>query len=715
MYLRLATRALALCLLPAFLAPAASPQTTQARFESSLETLREKIEARQWKAASKLLEGVLEEHANQAYVLQHRSEIVEDIKRCLFWSEHEEPTPDSLVSGQIKRYSASTGQIKIVYTPETMGDFLQDSKARGRVLYHPAAFSGKHSIQVEGRSYNYEMILLAAMDWPDSSFGAFLGRQPIDRYFYPARILEFQDWNRPKTLGENVKSPARQGAKYKIRLTIDKKKIKATWGGKTVVEAVKDQRQWGSLGILNLSSFDKITLEGRCERSWIQGLVDQAMRESWEAFEEDYDPAEHVPAWLREGDDTTELDTFRTLPVDETPAAWELLDKALELYSNKEYSKGLEYAKGLGTEAEEPLRLYLELLFHVQLGNVDIADKLHDDCLALVPDFVPLWLLKARILAQDGDMEEAMQAYRDIITRDPELSVAHAELALLLLLKGRVDEARTLLQEAQRSGLSGEELDRVGRAVVKYDRGPEWSQVHEWKSKHYHVRSDIDKRTCRDAAEILEAAFNLYSREFREVELERRFDVYLFSGQASYLAYASELYGFNATGSGGFYTNELKQLLIWNLPQRDQMLRTIRHEGLHQYMDSAYGWIPRWLNEGLAEYFENADRSGTRWELGLPHSRHVRVLRQESPAGLEEFLGQTDRQFMARTDLSYAQSWALVHFLKHGVYAKERLIDRYFESVLAGSDSMKAFQEILKRLGWKRLDQALENHLRQLT
>jgi hypothetical protein len=42
------------------------------------------------------------------------------------------------------------------------------------------------------------------------------------------------------------------------------------------------------------------------------------------------------------------------------------------------------------------------------------------------------------------------------------------------------------------------------------------------------------------------------------------------------------------------------------------MLRTVRHEGFHQYLDRMLPETPVWLNEGTAEYFETAVLAGGR-------------------------------------------------------------------------------------------------------
>ena len=61
----------------------------------------------------------------------------------------------------------------------------------------------------------------------------------------------------------------------------------------------------------------------------------------------------------------------------------------------------------------------------------------------------------------------------------------------------------------------------------------------------------------------------------------------------------------------GLYSPALKQLLIWNQPNRKKMLETVRHEGFHQYLDGVMSDPPPWLNEGLAMYYEALPPAGT--------------------------------------------------------------------------------------------------------
>ena len=161
--------------------------------------------------------------------------------------------------------------------------------------------------------------------------------------------------------------------------------------------------------------------------------------------------------------------------------------------------------------------------------------------------------------------------------------------------------------------------------------------------------------------------------------------MYLFSGLAGYEAYAEDVMGSAPENTAGLYSPALKQLLIWNLPEREQMFLTIRHEGFHQYFDRLVGHSPRWLNEGLAEYYEMIELVGGSWKQGLINSDHRRTLRSETPHHLKTFVGISDRRFFADVGLAYAQSWAFVHFLRHGGRENEALFDRLIDGLIEGA------------------------------
>ena len=98
--------------------------------------------------------------------------------------------------------------------------------------------------------------------------------------------------------------------------------------------------------------------------------------------------------------------------------------------------------------------------------------------------------------------------------------------------------------EARRRAVSSPRLGKLMCMAECAARGPSWPRSYEHRSAHYHV--------------------------------------FLFSGEAGCRRYLGELVGDLPPRFTGLYQPLLRQLVIWNLPTRDQMMRTIRHEGFHQ-------------------------------------------------------------------------------------------------------------------------------------
>lgn len=131
----------------------------------------------------------------------------------------------------------------------------------------------------------------------------------------------------------------------------------------------------------------------------------------------------------------------------------------------------------------------------------------------------------------------------------------------------------------------------------------------------------------------------------------------------------------------GLYSRVLKQLIIWNLPDKQDMLETIRHEGFHQYLDRFLPDPPTWVNEGLAVYHENARSVRGRLKFGQLHPRRLALLMERGFIPLETFVHQSHPEYYAGGLRSYAQAWALIHFFKHGDSKYRKTFDQIVEDM----------------------------------
>jgi tetratricopeptide (TPR) repeat protein len=143
---------------------------------------------------------------------------------------------------------------------------------------------------------------------------------------------------------------------------------------------------------------------------------------------------------------------------------------------------------------------------------------------------------------------------------------------------------------------------------------------------------------------------------------------------------------------------------------------TIYHEYTHFMMRNASEWIPLWLNEGLAEFYQNTDIQDKEVLLGQPSADDILYLRQNQLLPLTTLL-KVDRTSPyyheeQKGSAFYAESWALTHYLEVSDAQKDtkRLL-KYAELLTKKEDPLVAAQQALGDLG--QLQRALNNYISQ--
>lgn len=230
--------------------------------------------------------------------------------------------------------------------------------------------------------------------------------------------------------------------------------------------------------------------------------------------------------------------------------------------------------------------------------------------------------------------------------------------------------------------------------------------------------TDIDARTCVEAGEVLETALGYFEKRIRPLAGDQAepFRVYLFSGETGYQLYLAHTTFFPAESTSGVFMPAMQQLLIWNTPDRGQMLSTVRHEGLHQYMHRLVRDQPTWLGEGLAEYWESADFTKGTSRENAPTEGKLSALRtyQAEFLPLERFLHLPRADFYREAGLHYTQAWAFVHFLLQDDRVSRALFDGLLDALIAGASSEQALERVFGPLDLPALERSFRAHLRKL-
>jgi hypothetical protein len=694
----------ALFFLAAASASVAGPGTEE-EFAAGLAEVRTLMKRNFWGPAEKKLTALLVAHRERAYVYAKRAEIEERAATCAFRQSWLVPRTESLISGRLLTWNDASCSLKIKYDPGRMGDFEERNG-----LYHAARFSGPYSIEIRGSHYpgreeGKSPGVIVCLEGEDAFFVS-CGLDRIGQSSYlPATIQRMKDGRWEVVASGDAPPPVKAGRPFVLKITVGRTEIAARYGGKLLVEALKPGTLFGSFGFQHLP-FDEILLQGKADPGWIRGLVDEARQKARAAFNKTWSSADRLPGWLLAGKNggVPKKDTGgRRCPGKPFPGMEAVISKAIGFYNDERHDEGLAYVRGLGSRRISVAgREYFSALFLEGKRDYESAlARCEKACLLDGEFFETLWL-RATLNVRLKRRVAAIGLLRRLVDRSPAKACVPALLARLLLDKGELDEAQGIVERAFRRGVGGDDLEKIARTLVKARNGPGWDRAFENRSLHYHVRSDIDYRTCLEASKILEeshAAFAVYLEPAVRREA-KRFSVYIFSSQAGYRAYFEGLQGKTPALSSGVYLPALKQLLIWNLPSRKEWERTVRHEGFHQYLDRLVDDPPVWFNEGLAVCFELAEHRDGKWHLGTIHPVHAKVL-ADAPGGgkgrlppLDRFLYMDFDAFHENARLHYAEAWAFVHFLRQGTLKRRDLFQRFFTKLKSGGTSESALRQV---------------------
>jgi len=111
----------------------------------------------------------------------------------------------------------------------------------------------------------------------------------------------------------------------------------------------------------------------------------------------------------------------------------------------------------------------------------------------------------------------------------------------------------------------------------------------------------------------------------------------------------------------GFHSSRKNIAAVWQKSDK-QVLHTSVHEAVHVINSGMFGYLPRWTNEGLAEYIEDMSLQG-QVAVVEPKLQWLRVV-ADAPLKLEYVLSSGYAQWNAENRRTlYAHSWALMYFL----------------------------------------------------
>ncbi|MCA9263783.1 MAG: hypothetical protein KDA60_08025 [Planctomycetales bacterium] len=220
---------------------------------------------------------------------------------------------------------------------------------------------------------------------------------------------------------------------------------------------------------------------------------------------------------------------------------------------------------------------------------------------------------------------------------------------------------------------------------------------------HLHADFDLDRYAI-----LLRTLANLQVEVHRQLALNRsaeQIDVYLFSDEEAYQAYMHRYFPHirprramfvKANSPGNVFAYDSAEFGV-----------DLRHESTHAVLHAALPYVPLWLDEGLAEYYELTDDQR---ERGHEHLKSVRrSVFWKRPRALIELETINSLEKMGRTE--YRDSWAWVHFMLHGPQDAKRELTDYLAEISRGKQPKPLSTRLAER--YSNLDEEFAAHFKK--
>jgi Tfp pilus assembly protein PilF len=252
--------------------------------------------------------------------------------------------------------------------------------------------------------------------------------------------------------------------------------------------------------------------------------------------------------------------------------------------------------------------------------------------------------------------------------------------------------------------------------VVAKEGGDNWVEV---RSPHFVVLTDSSEKQARHVAGQFERMRLVFHTAFPKASVDPPSPIVILALKDKKDFQALEPEAYLAKGqlelAGLFLRAPDKNYVLLRLDaQGEHPYATVYHEYTHLLLSDFEEWLPLWLNEGLAEFFQNTEIHDKDAQLGEPSSDDILYLRQNRLLPLETLLTVDVKSPYYHEEqkgsVFYAESWALVHFLQitdnlahtHRLPDYVDLLSKHVDSITAGE---RAFGDL------RQLQKALESYI----
>ena len=249
------------------------------------------------------------------------------------------------------------------------------------------------------------------------------------------------------------------------------------------------------------------------------------------------------------------------------------------------------------------------------------------------------------------------------------------------------------------------------------DKPENWVEV---RSPHFSVICNANQKEARRVADQFERMRAVFHTLFPKIQIDTLGSITVLAIKDDKDFRALEPAEYLAKGQlklgGLFLRGPDKNYILLRLDaDGEHPYAVVYHEYTHLLMSKAE-WMPLWLNEGLAEFYQNTEIRDKDVELGEPSPENVQLLRENRllPLATLFAIDHTSPYYHEENkgSIFYGESWALTHYLELKDYRdKSHRVSDYAQLLAQNVDSVTAATRAFGDL--KQLQSTLESYVRQ--
>ena len=196
-----------------------------------------------------------------------------------------------------------------------------------------------------------------------------------------------------------------------------------------------------------------------------------------------------------------------------------------------------------------------------------------------------------------------------------------------------------------------------------------WLEV---RTPHFVVLSNSSEKQALHVADQFERMRAVFHKRFPSARVDAAAPIIVLAVRDKKDFQALEPEAYLAKGqlnlAGLFVRGPEKNYVLLRLDaEGDHPYATVYHEYTHFITSHAEEWMPLWLNEGLAEFYQNTEIKEKEVGLGEPSAENLSLLRENRLLPLATLLAVDQNSPYYHEEnkgsIFYAESWALTHYL----------------------------------------------------